>query len=69
MILVSVFSVRMFNFLHKGITFVDAPESTRKLWTLKLKISKERRKGGVDPLEVVWTKISLGRRDAHEFGC
>ena len=56
-----VFSGQMFSFLHmdKGITFVDAPESTRKLWTLKLKISKDRRKGGVDPLELVFMAFTM----------
>ena len=77
MILASVFSRCMFNFLHadKGITFVDAPELTRQLWTLKLKISKERRKGGVVPLELacgihdgLGTSSSLGRHDAYGFG-
>ena len=54
-IFVSVFSGRMFSFLQtdRGMTFVEAPKSTRQLWTLKLKISKDKRKGGVDPLELV----------------
>ena len=61
MIFASVFSGRMFSFLQtdKGMTFVEAPESTRQLWTLKLKISKDRRKGGVDPLELVLMAFTI----------
>ena len=45
--------------MDKGITFEDAPESTRQLWTLNLKISKERRKGGVDPLELEFMEFTM----------
>ena len=56
-----VFLGQMFNFLDtdKGITFVDVPESTRKLWILKLKISKERRKGGLVPMELAFTTFTM----------
>ena len=45
--------------MDKGITFVDSLESTRKLWTFKLKSLKERREGGVDPLELAVTEFTM----------
>ena len=61
MILVSVFSRWMFKFLQtdRGMTFVDVPESTRQLWMLKLKISNDKRKGGVDPLEFAFMVFTI----------
>ena len=61
MIFASVFSGRMLSFLqkYKGMTFVEASESTRQLWTLKLKISKDKRKGGMDPLELVLMAFTI----------
>ena len=44
---------------RQGHNILDAPESTRQLWTLKLKISKDRRKGGVDPVEFAFTTFTI----------
>jgi len=54
----------MFSFLHidHGMTLVDVPDSMRQLCTLKLKISKIKRKGGVVPLELVFATFSIAWR-------
>jgi len=49
-----------------GITFTDAPKSTKKLCTLKLKISKVNRNGGKSVFASIVKPLSTDLREPKE---
>lgn len=57
----------IFLAIDNGITFTDAPESTKKLCTLKLKILKVNNKGGQSVFTSIINALSTYSRELEEL--